>query len=114
MASLSYYPFFSFPIEPWTVFITIKVVPDTYLGIEKMEQTPITPTLLKDKGFVEDFRNGHLMFVKGNYAIAYFYAWIPLNINDSSITLMSNVYVNTWEEFEKLIEESKKVNCVLK
>ena len=83
-------------------------MPDTYLGLKIMGQTPITPALLKDNGFVEDFRNGHLMFVKGNYAIAYFYAWIPLNINDSSITLMSNVYVNTWEELKKLIEESKK------
>ena len=73
-----------------------------------MANTLITPALLKDKGFVEDFRNGHLMFVKGNYAIAYFYAWIPLNINDLGVTVMSNVYVNTWKEFEDLIEKSEK------
>lgn len=107
MASLSYYPFFSFSIEPWGVFITIKGCARHVFRVVIMANTLITPALLKDKGFVEDFRNGHLMFVKGNYAIAYFYAWIPLNINDSSITLMSNVYVNTWEEFEKLIEQSK-------
>ena len=87
---------------------SLKVAPGTYLGIEKMEQTPITPTLLKEKGFVEDFRNGYLMFVNGNYAITYFYAWIPLNINDLGVTVMSNVYVNTWEEFEDLIEKSEK------
>ena len=71
-----------------------------------MEQTPITPTLLKEKGFVEDFRNGYLMFVNGKYAITYFYAWIPLNINDLGVTVMSNVYVNTWEEFERLCSNS--------
>ena len=49
--------------------ITIKVVPDTYLGLKIMGQTPITPALLKDNGFVEDFRNGHLMFVKRGLAM---------------------------------------------
>ena len=107
MASLSYYPFFSFSHQAVDSFNYNKSCARHVFRVVIMANTLITPALLKDKGFVEDFRNGHLMFVKGNYAIAYFYAWIPLNINDSSITLMSNVYVNTWEEFEKLIEQSK-------
>ena len=108
MASLSYYPFFSFPIEPWIVFYYNKGCARHVFRVVIMANTLITPALLKEKGFVEDFRNGYLMFVNGNYAITYFYAWIPLNINDLGVTVMSNVYVNTWEEFEKLIEESKK------
>ena len=69
-----------------------------------MEHTPITPQLLRQKGFEERMMFGHVVYVKENCALVYSYAWIPCNLN-SGTPLSTNVYVNTWEEYEKLMQE---------
>ena len=71
-----------------------------------MEQTPLTPKVLRDKGFEEKMMYGHIFYVKGKYAVTYFFEWIPCNF-ETRIPLATNVYVNTWEELEKLMEEGK-------
>lgn len=69
-----------------------------------MEQTPITPTLLKEKGFEIELVNGNTIYRRGNLAIMHIYSWMPVNL-DFNIPLVTNVYVNTWEEYERLINQ---------
>ena len=71
-----------------------------------MKQTPLTPKVLRDKGFKEKMMYGQIVFVKGKYAVVYSFAWIPCNFK-SGTPLATNVYVNTWEELEKLMEEGR-------
>lgn len=71
-----------------------------------MGQTPLTPKVLRDKEFEERMMYGHVFYVKGKYAVTYSFAWIPCNF-ESGTPLATNVYVNTWEELEKLMEEPK-------
>lgn len=72
-----------------------------------MANTQITEELLKEKGFSNKIIDGHTVFSNGRYGLMHLHAWIPLNVTDFSVPVMSNAYINTWEEFEKLIEESK-------
>lgn len=70
-----------------------------------MDQTPITPSLLKKKGFEIEVVNGNTIYKKGNLAIMHIYSsWMPVNL-DFNIPLVTNVYVNTWEEYERLINQ---------
>ena len=71
-----------------------------------MEQTPLTPKVLRNKGFKERLMFGQIVYVKGKCAVVYSFAWIPCNI-ESGIPLATNVFVNTWEELEKLMEEGR-------
>lgn len=66
--------------------------------------TPITPRLLREKGFEERMMFGQVVYVKANCALVYSYAWIPCNL-DSGTPLSTLVFVNTWEELEKLMKE---------
>ena len=104
MASLSFYPFLVFPIEPWIVFYN-KSCARHVLREKIMGQTPITVELLLKNGFVKGTMNDKIIYKKGNIAIMHDLSWIPINLDFNKP--MINGYVNTWEEFEKLIEESK-------
>ena len=70
-----------------------------------MGQTPITVELLLKNGFLKGTMNDKIIYKKGNIAIMHDVSWTPINLDFDRP--MINGYVNTWEEFEKLIEESK-------
>lgn len=69
-----------------------------------MEKTIITPQLLLDKGFKERIMFGQIVYYKEKIALVYSFAWLPCNY-ETGKPLSTNVYVNTWEEFEKLMLE---------
>ena len=69
-----------------------------------MEKTIITPQLLLEKGFEEKGIPEQIFYVKGDCALTYTHAWRPCNLSFGT-PLTTNVYINTWEEFEKLMEE---------
>ena len=105
MASLSFTQFLIFSIEPWVVLITIKGCARHVFRDKIMGQTPITVELLLKEGFVKGTMNDKIIYKKGKIAIMHDLSWIPINLDFNRP--MINGYVNTWEEFEKLIEESK-------
>lgn len=70
-----------------------------------MDQTKLTPQVLRSKGFEEIIMCGHIYYVKDNkYAIVYSIAWIPCRMENNN-PVSTNVCINTWEEFERLIKE---------
>lgn len=69
-----------------------------------MNELPLTPQVLRDHGFVEKMRNGHLFFVKNNVAITYTYGWKPCTL-DFGEPLCQLEPLNTWEELERLMQE---------
>lgn len=69
-----------------------------------MGKTPLTPQILREKGFEEQMKFGHVFYVKGKCALVYSFAWIPCNL-EFGAPLSTNVYVNTLEDLEKLMTE---------
>jgi len=67
-----------------------------------MNKTLLTPEILREKGFEEKLMFGHICYVKGKYAVVYSFAWIPCALEFGQ-PLSTNVYVNTWEELEALM-----------
>lgn len=66
----------------------------------------LTVGLLTEKGFQPEIVHNQLFLKKGHIAITFNYQWIPCRIING-IPLCTNCYVETWEEFEKLISESE-------
>ena len=73
-----------------------------------MGKTQITPQLLLQKGFDEKMMFGQTIYVKGKYALVHSFAWVPCNL-EFGTPLSTNMYVNTWEEFEKLTLEGGEI-----
>ncbi len=69
-----------------------------------MNETQLTPQVLRDHGFEEKMMYGHICFVKGKVALIYSFAWIPCTI-DFGQPLCQQSCVNTWEELERLMQE---------
>lgn len=69
-----------------------------------MNETKLTPEVLRNNGFREELRCGHICFVRGNVALIYNIVWIPCTL-DFGQPLCQQSYVNTWEELERLMQE---------
>lgn len=67
-----------------------------------MEETKLTPQVLRDHGFKEDMLYGHICFLKGKYAMVYNIVWIPCIIEDGQLHCQQ-IYVDTWEQLENLL-----------
>lgn len=73
-----------------------------------MSKTPITPSVLKDHGFLEMTSDGNVFYVKGNVALAHSIAWEPCNLY-TGVPLNTNVQISTLEELERLMIEGDVV-----
>ncbi len=69
-----------------------------------MEKTPITPQLLREKGFVEQMMFGHIVYAKGKIGVVYNFAWFPCSL-DSAIPLTNLKPVSTFEELIQVAKE---------
>ncbi len=67
-----------------------------------MEETKLNPQVLRDHGFEEKIMYGYICYVKGEYAVVYNFAWIPCTL-ESGQPLCSQLYVDTWEQLEALL-----------
>lgn len=68
------------------------------------KQTMLTRQILLENGFEEKMMYGQIFYVKGNCAVVHSFKWVPCNL-ESGVPLSTNVYVNTMEELEKLLQE---------
>ena len=68
------------------------------------KHTKLTRQILLKKGFEEKMMYGQIFFVKGNCAVVYSFKWVPCDLK-SGAPLSTNVYVDTAEELEKLLQE---------
>lgn len=69
-----------------------------------MEGTPLSIELLLEKGFEEKIMEGKSVFVKEGIAIVLTTKWQPCRMEAGRL-ISTNVYVDTWEELEKLMQE---------
>lgn len=70
-----------------------------------MGKTTLTPSLLREKGFVEKLMYGNIYFIKSKIAVTYNFKWIPCS-TEFGQPLCTNVYVDTWEELVRLANEA--------
>ena len=69
-----------------------------------MKETPITPKVLKEHGFLEKTIEGHLCYVRENVAVTQNPSWILCDLYTGT-PLCTTECVNTWEELEKSMIE---------
>ena len=69
-----------------------------------MDGIPITPKLLREKGFEERLMFGNITFVKNKVAVVYNYFWHPCNL-DTGQPLTNLQPVGTYEELERVVRE---------
>lgn len=69
-----------------------------------MEGTPLSRDVLLEKGFEEKTMEGKTFFVKEGVAIVFTTQWKPCRLEAGKL-IATNVYVDTWEELEKLLRE---------
>ena len=69
-----------------------------------MEGTPLSIELLLEKGFEEKIMEGKSVFVKEGIAIVLTTNWQPCRMEAGRL-ISTNVYVDTWEELEELMQE---------
>lgn len=73
-----------------------------------MNGTPLSREILLEKGFVEKTKFGQEVYVKGDVALVNSFKWVPCYM-ESGEPLATNVYVDTWEELEKLMQEGGQI-----
>ena len=69
-----------------------------------MAGVPITTQLLQQKGFEEKVMFGQTVFIKGECALVHVFEWVPCNV-ESGRPISSNIYVKTWDELAKIMQE---------
>jgi hypothetical protein len=69
-----------------------------------MNGIPLSREILLEKGFEERTKFGQEVYAKGNVALVKSFKWVPCHW-ESGEPLATNVYVDTWEELEKLMQE---------
>ena len=69
-----------------------------------MKGTPLSREVLLEKGFEAKTMEGKTVFVKEEIAIVFTTKWNPCRL-EAGRPISTNVYVDTWEELEKLMQE---------
>lgn len=69
-----------------------------------MNGTPLSRETLLEKGFEERTKFGQEVYVKGNVALVKSFKWVPCQM-ESGEPLATNLYVDTWEELETLMQK---------
>ena len=69
-----------------------------------MNGTPLSQKILLENGFEEKNMFGQEVYVKGNVALVKSFKWVPCQM-ESGEPLATNLYVDTWEELETLMQE---------
>lgn len=69
-----------------------------------MEETPLTPKLLREKGFEERLMFGNITFVKNKVAVVYNLFWHPCNMETGQLLTSQNP-VGTYEQLERVVRE---------
>ena len=69
-----------------------------------MSSTPLTPELLRKKGFEEKMMFGNVVYVKGKVGIVYHFFWLPCNM-ETGAPLSTLTGISTYEELQQLVKE---------
>lgn len=67
----------------------------------------ITREKLLKAGFIEEIKNGYRIYTcKGHYILHNGFGWCPCNMIAGEMKI-GNIYLNTMEELEKIINDTK-------